>query len=137
MIWVVWSFALLTAVVHAVVFTLEALLIERPAVHAGVFAVPTGDVPAIRLWAFGVGFYNLFIALGLATGVLMWARGDEAVGRALVVYLCLFTFLSGIVLFAADRLNFSRRRGSQVAGAFGQGVPPLVALVALVAATMA
>lgn len=130
MIWVAWTFALVTAAIHAAVFALEALLIERPAVHAGVFAVPTTDVPAIRLWAFGVGFYNLFIACGLVAGVLAWAGGDEAVGRALVVYLCLFTFLSGLVLLAADRLGYSRRRGSQIGGAFGQAVPPLVALVA-------
>jgi hypothetical protein len=49
--------------------------------------------------------------------VIAWSAGDEAVGRALVIYVCLFWFLSGIVLFIADRLELSRagegyRRGA-------------------------
>jgi putative membrane protein len=127
----VWVFALLTAAIHIVVFVLEALVIERPAVHQGVFSVPTADVPAIRLWAFGVGFYNLFIGCGLVAGVALWAGGDEAAGRALVIYLCLTTFLAGLVLLAADRLELSRVRGTS--GWYWQSGPPFVALVALVA----
>jgi putative membrane protein len=56
---VVWGFALLAAVLHILVFVWEALLFQRPRVHGGVFSTPEADVPAIRLWAFGVGFYNL------------------------------------------------------------------------------
>ena len=44
---VAWVFALLTAAVHVAVFVAEAFLITRPAVHAGVFAVPAGDVPSV------------------------------------------------------------------------------------------
>jgi putative membrane protein len=47
-----------------------------------------------------------------------------------VIYLCLFTFLAGIVLFVSDRLPLSRPRGTGVGGALAQGVPPLVALLA-------
>jgi putative membrane protein len=133
MTWLVWTFALVTALVHIVVFALEALVIERPAVHDGVFAVPTEDVPAVRLWAFGVGFYNLFIGCGLLAGVGAWMAGEETVGRTLVVYLCLFTFLSGLVLLLADRMGLSRERGSGLGGALGQAGPPFLALVALVA----
>jgi putative membrane protein len=56
---VVWIFALLAAMIHIVVFVWESFMIGRPRVHQGIFGVPTADVPAIRLWAFGVGFYNL------------------------------------------------------------------------------
>jgi putative membrane protein len=56
--------------------------------------------------------------------------GNEAVGRALVTYLCLFAFLAGIALFASDRLAMSRPRGKGVGGALAQGVPPLIALIA-------
>ncbi|MGN6576236.1 MAG: DUF1304 domain-containing protein [Nocardioides sp.] len=127
---VVWTFALVTATIHAAVFVMEALLIERPAVHAGVFGTPTDEVPAVRLWAFGVGFYNLFIACGLAGGVVAWAAGQESVGRTLVLYLCAFTFLSGLVLYVAELLGFARTPGKQLAGAIGQSGPPLIALVA-------
>ena len=37
---VVWIFALLAAMTHIVVFVWEALLIERPSVHQGVFGLP-------------------------------------------------------------------------------------------------
>jgi putative membrane protein len=73
---------------------------------------------------------NLFIACGLVGGVAVWMSGNEAVGRALVTYLCLFAFLAGIALFASDRLAMSRPRGKGVGGALAQGVPPLIALIA-------
>ena len=127
---VVWIFALLTALVHITAFAWETLLFQRPGVHQGVFAIPTADVRPVRLWAFNVGFYNLFIACGLIVGVIAWMTGNETTGRALVVYLCLFAFLAGIVLFVSDRLALGRPRGTGVGGALSQGVPPLIALVA-------
>ncbi len=129
---VVWTFALLGAMLHVVVFIWEALLFQRPGVHRGSFFVPTADVPAVRLWAFGVGFYNLFLASGAVAGVIAWGAGDEAVGRTLVIYVCLVWFLSGIVLFIADRLELGRPRGKGLGGALAQSAPPLVALIAAV-----
>lgn len=128
---VVWIFALLTAAIHIMVFVWEALLIGRPAIHRGVFGVPTEDVAAVRLWAFGVGFYNLFLACGLIIGVVAWSTGQVVVGRTLVTYLCWLLFLAGVVLFIADRMGLSRERGKGVGGAIGQSVPPLIALIAL------
>jgi putative membrane protein len=125
---VVWIFALVTAVVHILAFVWETLLFQRPGVHRGVFAIPTADVPPVRLWAFNVGFYNLFIGGGLIAGVIVWMNGNESVGRALVIYLCLFALLAGIALFASDRLALSRPRGKGVGGALAQAVPPLIAL---------
>ena len=107
---------------------METLLFQRPGVHQGVFAIPTADVRPVRLWALNVGFYNLFIACGLIVGVIAWMTGNE-IGRALVIYLCLFAFLAGIVLFVSDRLALSRPRGTGVSGALIQGGPPLIALV--------
>ena len=100
---VVWIFALLAAAIHIVVFACEAFLIERPSVHEGVFGLPY--VPAVRVWAFGVGFYNLFLGCGMVVGVIAWMSGNETVGRTLVIYICLFMILSGIVLLIAGRLG--------------------------------
>jgi putative membrane protein len=127
---VIWTFALVAAAVHLVVFVLEALLIRRPRVHQGVFAIPAADVPAIRLWAFGVGFYNLFLGLGMVGGVVAWMLGYTTAGQTLVIYLLVFMFLSGIVLLVADRLALGRERGNGIGGAVGQSGPPLVALIA-------
>jgi len=125
---VVWIFALVTAVVHLLAFCWEVPLLSRPGVHEGIFGIPATDLPAIRLWAVGVGFYNLFISCGLIAGVIAWIAGYEITGRTLVIYLCLFAFLSGVVLLIADRLALGRPRGNGVGGALSQGVPPLIAL---------
>lgn len=127
---VVWVFAILAGILHIVVFAWEALLFERPGVHQKIFQVPRADVPAIRLWAFGVGFYNLFLGCGAITGVIAWMSGNETIGRTLVIYVCLFMFLSGVVLVIADRMAMGRPRGAGISGALGQGVPPLIALIA-------
>ena len=82
---VVWVFALIAAAIHVLVFCWESVLFRRPGVHSGVFAIPTADVPAVRLWSFNVGFYNLFLAGGMITGVIAWATGDVTVGRTLVI----------------------------------------------------
>jgi putative membrane protein len=104
---VVRTFALVTACIHVLVFVWESFLITRPAVYSRIFAIPAADVPAIRLWAFGVGFYSLFLALGLIAGVSLWIGGWVDVGRALVGYLCAILFLSGVVLLIADRLGWA------------------------------
>lgn len=127
---VVWAFALLGAATYLLVFVWESLLFQRPGVHHGVFSVATADVPAVRLWAFGVGFYNLFLALGVVAGVIAWGAGHETVGRTLVIYVCLCMVLSGVVLLVADRMALGRPRGEGLSGALGAGGPALVALVA-------
>jgi putative membrane protein len=127
---VVWVFALVAAAIHLLVFVWEAFLITRPRIHQGVFGIPAGDVPAVRLWAFGVGFYNLFLGLGMVGGVVAWMAGYVTVGRTLVLYLLVFMLLSGLVLLVADRFGLGRAKGSGIGGAIGQGGPPLIALVA-------
>ena len=59
---VAWTFALLGATVHMLAFAWEVLLFLRPGVHQGIFFVHPTEVRTVRLWAFNVGFYNLFLA---------------------------------------------------------------------------
>lgn len=129
-----WVFALIAAAIHILVWVWEALLIGRPFVHDGVFGVPATDVPAVRLWAFGVGFYNLFLGAGMILGVALWATGTVAPGRTLVLYIAAFMALSGFVLLIADRLGMGRERGKGIGGAVSQSAAPLVALVAALVA---
>jgi putative membrane protein len=128
---VVAVFALLTAAAHAVVFLFEGVLLRRPAVHRGVFGMTADDVGPARLWAFGVSFYNLFLAIGLVWGVVAWGSGDTGFGRTLVLYHCVFIALAGVALLAAGWMGLYRERRKAFAGAAGQSGPPLLALVAM------
>lgn len=131
MVIVVWVFVLLTAFIHVTVFAWEPFLLHRPFVHEKVFAVPATDLPALRLWTFGLGFYNLFLGLGLLVGLLLWGLGDVVRGQTLVVYICVVLVPCGVVLLIADRAGMGRERGSGIGGALGQALPPLIALGAL------
>ncbi|MFC0452983.1 DUF1304 domain-containing protein [Rhodococcus jostii] len=122
---------LIAAGVHLLAFVWESFLFRRPSVHEGIFRIPSSDVHAAHLWAFNVGFYNLFLASGAVAGVIPWWSGHDTPGRTLVVYTCIFMFLAGIALAVSDRMALSRRRGDGVAGALSQTVPPLVAQIAL------
>lgn len=126
--------ALVAGGVHLLAFVWESVLFLRPGIHRDLFRVPTQDVPAVRMWAFNVGFYNLFLGSGAIAGVVLWWAGRDTPGRTLVIYTCTFMFLAGIVLFVSDRTAMSRPRGSGVVGAVSQSTPPLVALAALLVA---
>jgi putative membrane protein len=126
---ITWVFALISAVVYLLAFVWETILFRRPGVHQGIFSVPAGDVEPVRLWSFCVGFYNLFLGLGAVAGVIIWAVGEVSVGRALVIYTCLFMAGCGVVLFIADRLALGRPKGSGVSGSIASTVPGAIAVL--------
>lgn len=127
---VVQIFALLTALVHIVVFVWESFLFERRGIHWGIFSVLTEDVPPVRLWSFCVGFYNLFLAGAPITGVILLHNGHEDAGKVLIVYAAIFMVLSSLVLLTAIQRALSRPKGVGLPGVFAQGLPALVVLVA-------
>lgn len=126
-------FALVSAAVHLVVFVWESVLMERPGIHQGLFKVPTADLPAVRLWSFCVGFYNLFLAGAPIAGVVLLQTDRGEAGWALIVYAGVFMLLSSLVLLVADRRALSRPRGSGIGGVLAQGVPAAIVLIAAVA----
>lgn len=113
--------------VHLLVFVWEAFLLDR--VHHSVFRLPAEHLPAVRLWAFGQGFYNLFLAGGTIAGLIALWNGHELVGRTLVLYTAWFMALSSIVLAVGDQLAMSRPRNSAWGGVAAQGLPALVVLL--------
>ncbi|MFE9776000.1 DUF1304 domain-containing protein [Streptomyces sp. NPDC005931] len=115
------TFALLAALIHLVVGTLERFCYGRPAVRR-FLTTSTADAAEATLWRCGVAVYNVLLALGLVAGVVALHTGDTTVGRTLVVFLCVLLIVSA-VLFA---LSFPRLWR----GALGQGLPPAVALAA-------
>jgi putative membrane protein len=115
-------FALLAAAIHVWFFVLESLLFARPGVAAR-FGLTTPDqVEAVRPMAFNQGFYNLFLAIGIAAGVAQIAGGAEVAGRSIVLFACLCMVWAGIVLLVTSP-RLAR-------AALVQLGPPLIAIAA-------
>lgn len=113
--------ALTAAAIHVVVGLMESFFLRYPAI-ATFLHQRVEDLPVLRIWTFNQGFYNVFLAAGIVAGVVALHAGDVAAGRALVTYCCCFMIACSVVLLVSSRRHWD--------GTLGQGVIPLLALVA-------
>lgn len=116
-------FAGLAALLHVYIFVLESVRWTQPKTWKvfGIADQQTAD--ATRPMAYNQGFYNLFLAVGAAIGIVLWivnGIGDVA-GRTLLL------FSLGSMLAAALVLVTSGRKYLRPASI--QGTLPLVGLV--------
>jgi putative membrane protein len=114
--------AAVAALVHVWFFALESLLFERPTVFRRFGLRSADDAAVVRPMAFNQGFYNLFLALGIAVGLVLVASGQEATGRPIVLFACACMVGAGVVLVATNRRFLT--------AAAIQAGPPLLGLVA-------
>ena len=114
--------ALLAAAIHVWFFILESVLFSRPAVAARFGVRSAEQIAAVRPLAFPQGFYNLFLAVGIAAGVAQIAAGADVAGRSIVLFACLCMVWAGIVLLVTN-VRF-------IQAALIQLVPPLIAIAA-------
>jgi putative membrane protein len=114
--------AVVAALIHVWFFVLESVLFDRPSVWRRFGIRSADDAAVVRPMAFNQGFYNLFLAVGVALGVVLIAAGNDVAGRAVVVFACASMVAAGAVLVTTDR-RFAT-------AAAIQAVPPLVALLA-------
>ena len=114
--------ALLAAAIHVWFFILESVLFARPTVAARFGLRTPEQIAAVRPMAFNQGFYNLFLAVGIAAGIAQIAGGAVVAGRSIVLFACLCMVWAGIVLFVTSRRFLQ--------AALVQLVPPLIAIVA-------
>jgi putative membrane protein len=115
-------FAVLAAAIHAWFFVLESVLFARPGVAARFGLTTPEQVEAVRPMAFNQGFYNLFLAVGIAAGVAQMAAGAVVAGRSIVLFACLCMVWAGIVLLVTSP-RLARAALLQLG-------PPLLAIVA-------
>lgn len=115
-------FAALAALIHVYIFYLESLAWTAPATRK-VFGTTAEEAETTKLLAFNQGFYNLFLAVLIAAGIVFIAAGSEAIGATLVVAGAGSMVAAGVVLIAADR--------SKTDAALKQLVPPLIGVVLL------
>jgi putative membrane protein len=116
----------LAALLHAYIFVLESVRWTRPEVWRR-FKVPDqSTAEATRPMAYNQGFYNLFLGVGAALGVVLWWAGQPTVGKTLAVFCTASMVLAATVLVTSGR--------QYLRPALTQGTLPLLGLVAFLLA---
>jgi putative membrane protein len=114
-------FALLAALLHVYIFTMESVTWTRPATWKRFGIASQADADTTRPLAYNQGFYNLFLAAGALAGTGAIALGHPAVGWTLVFSSCGSMLLASIVLALSGR--------KYLRAAATQGTTPLLAVV--------
>ncbi|MFC9985481.1 DUF1304 domain-containing protein [Microbacterium keratanolyticum] len=126
MLWAGMIFAGAAALVHVYIFVLESLRWTAPSTRRTFGVRSEADAQTMRALAFNQGFYNLFLAVLVAAGLVCVIANVTTVGLTLVFA------GTGMMLAAALVLVLSDRRMLRAAAV--QGTLPLLAVCALVLA---
>jgi putative membrane protein len=111
------------ALVHVYIFYLESFAwTDRKTLAT--FGMTAEQAEAMRPMALNQGFYNLFLAIVTAVGIVFTASGSTAVGAALV--------LAGTGSMAAAALVLVISDPTKRGAALKQGLLPLLAIIAVV-----
>ncbi|GLI27087.1 membrane protein [Agromyces rhizosphaerae] len=88
----------LAALLHAYIFVLESVRWSRPSTWR-VFGVRSQEqADTMRPMAYNQGFYNLFLGLGAALGLVLFWVGLTGAGTALVLFTTACMVLAATVL---------------------------------------
>jgi len=120
-------FVLIAALIHLLIFFLESVLWSRPEVWKRFGLRSQEEADTVKPMAFNQGFYNVFLAVGAGTGLVMlgstnWAQG----GIALAIFASASMVLAALVLITSSP---KLARAAAI-----QGVAPLVGIIFLVLA---
>lgn len=116
--------AAVAALIHVYIFFLESVAWtgERARRTFGIESVE--DAETMRPLAFNQGFYNLFLAIAVLLGIVLWVAGQHTAGITLV--------LTGAGSMAAAALVLLLSSPDKAQAALKQGIVPLAAVVAVV-----
>jgi putative membrane protein len=118
-------FAGLAALLHVYIFVMESLTWTSPRTRA-TFGNTAEEAEATKLLAFNQGFYNLFLALVTAIGIIAMSMGHTGIGAALV--------FAGAGSMAAAALVLVASSPDKARSALIQGIFPAIAVLLLVLA---
>ncbi|GAA1859027.1 DUF1304 domain-containing protein [Paeniglutamicibacter psychrophenolicus] len=76
-------FGTLAAAIHLYIFVLESLVWDRPATRKAFGIRTDAEATATRPMAFNQGFYNLFLAILVALGMVLYLAGSTVAGATL------------------------------------------------------
>jgi putative membrane protein len=116
-------FAALAALLHVYIFVMESLTWTSPRTRA-TFGTTAEEAETTKLLAFNQGFYNLFLAIVTAIGVVVTYGGDPGAGYALV-FAGVGSMLAAAVVLVVSSPDKAR-------AAVTQGIFPLIAILLLV-----
>jgi putative membrane protein len=111
----------LAALLHVYIFWMESISWTRPETWKRFGVADQAAAEVTKPMAYNQGFYNLFLGIGAALGLVLWWAGDDSAGRALVL------FCTGSMVAAATVLVTTGRR--YLRAALSQGTMPLIGLV--------
>jgi putative membrane protein len=111
------------AAVHVYIFVLESLVWTGDRARAA-FGTTREEAATTRALAFNQGFYNLFLAVATALGIVLLTAGRTAVGATLVLTGAGSMVAAGLVLLVSSP--------SKARAALVQLGPPLLGVAALV-----
>jgi putative membrane protein len=115
--------ALLAGLVHVWFFAMESVWFLRPTVWRRFGLSSDTEARVVKSWAYNQGFYNLFLAAGVAIGLALGPAGEPVAGRTLVLFAC------GSMIAAAVVLVLHRRE--LLRAGLVQGLPPLIAVLGI------
>lgn len=92
----------IAALIHGYIFILESFLWMRPATMKK-FSLTSPEAAQTKLLAFNQGFYNLFIGVMAALGVVLIAANEPVIGHTLILAGAGSMVLAGLVLICSDR----------------------------------
>ena len=111
----------IAGLIHIAIFVFESVLWNRPSTWKRFGVKGQADADVLRPMAYNQGFYNLFLGIGAALGLVLWWTGHDTAGRTLAL------FCTGSMAAAAAVLVTTGR--SYVRAALTQGTLPLIGFV--------
>ena len=115
-------FAVLAALLHVYIFTMESLTWTSPRTRK-TFGTTPEEAETTKLLAFNQGFYNLFLAMIAGLGIAGIAMGHKAVGAALI--------FAGVGSMAAAAVVLLLSAPDKARAAVTQGTFAAIAIVLL------
>lgn len=120
-------FIAIAALIHVYIFTMESITWGKPATWKRFGLASQADADTVKPMAYNQGFYNVFLAVIAAVGLVMIGSTNLAgPGYALAISAAASMVLASIVLITSSP-KLAR-------AALIQGLAPLVGIIFLVAA---
>ncbi|GAA4377135.1 DUF1304 domain-containing protein [Agromyces bauzanensis] len=95
--------AALAALLHGYIFLMESVWWTRPATWKRFGVADQAQADATKPMAYNQGFYNLFLGIGAAVGLVLYWLDSATVGTTLVLFTTACMVLAAAVLTTTGR----------------------------------